>query len=102
MSTSYVSFEGSPERESMDVDEDAYQERAQPWAGCSDDTSSTSATGILDDGDAAAREDATDAKLENTPCWGEPAAAADSPVEDPSLRPSRWLRMLWKLFDWRA
>lgn len=103
-SATCVSHENSLEWEGMDVDADAdvFQEVGSRWAGCSDETSSTSGSGVLDHGGAAAPEDGIDAKPVSTMWWGDDAAAADSPVEDHSPRPSGWLRVLWKLFDWRG
>lgn len=103
-----LSHESSSEWEGMDVEADAdasgYREMEEHWTNSNHDTSDTSGSDIIGDGGAAAPEDDMDARPGNTLWWGDAAAAAtaDSPVEDHSPKPSRWLRMLWKLFDWRG
>lgn len=89
-----------------DADESVYRESESEsrGTGSSDDSEmSNTASVVLDQGDPAALDDDMDARPASAPWWGEVDAAADRLVEDHSpTRPSRWLRVLRKLFYWQT
>lgn len=95
-STTCVSSGGARGQDDMDVDESDSDSRI---TGYSNDISNATLAG-LDQGDATSSKDDMDA-LTSAPWWNEEVAAADSSVDDHLPRPSRWLRVLWKLFYWQ-
>ncbi|KZT67105.1 hypothetical protein DAEQUDRAFT_767470 [Daedalea quercina L-15889] len=103
LSTSYTTCVSSSSPEDMDVDRDwdIFDEPRRSVIMSGDETSITT-SGVLDECEGSERDAHMPTKDLETPSLSWSDVAPDKEVDAYSPRPSRWLRKLWRLFDWRG